>query len=74
MDTVTLLLDKSLLQAIEQTDDEPRLRMLETIREYGLERLAECGELELARQAHTNYYLALSEEAEPELGGPRQTL
>src|SRR5215472_8058744 len=41
--------------------------MLETIREYGLECLAEKGELEAARQAHAQCILALAEEAAPHL-------
>ena len=48
--------------------------MLETIREYGLEALAESGELETVRQAHAAYYLGLAEEAEPEWEGPQQAV
>jgi len=48
--------------------------MLETIREYGLEMLASCGEAQAAHQAHAAYYLALAEQAEPELSGPQQIL
>ncbi len=62
------LLDKSLLQQVEQEDDEPRLMMLETIREYGLECLVASEEMEFTRRAHALYYLALAEEAEPEPG------
>ena len=68
------LIDKSLLQQMEQEDGEPRYVMLETIREYGLEVLAANGEMEAARQAHATYYLRLSEEAEPELHGPQQAI
>jgi predicted ATPase/class 3 adenylate cyclase/DNA-binding CsgD family transcriptional regulator len=71
---VALLIDKSLVQQSEQEDEEPRLVMLETIREYGLEALAACGEIEATWQAHANYYLELAEEAEPELGGPQQAV
>jgi len=67
MDVVASLLDNSLLQQVKQESDEWRLMMLETIREYGLERLAASGELESARDAHANYYLALAEKAEPAL-------
>jgi hypothetical protein len=42
---------------------------LETIREYGLECLVSCGELETTRSAHASYYLALAEEAAPHLRG-----
>jgi len=60
---ITSLLDKSLLQQIEWEGEEPRLLMLETIREYGLERLQACGQLEATREAHVAYYLRLAEEA-----------
>ncbi len=66
------LIDKSLLQQTEQEGDEPRLLMLETIREYGLECLASTGELEQTRRAHAEYYLRLAEEAEPYLYGAEQ--
>src|SRR5207249_224886 len=46
LDGVVSLLDKSLLQQTELEAEEPRLRMLETIREYGLACLQEQGELE----------------------------
>ena len=46
--------------------------MLQTIREYGLEALAACGELERAHNAHAAYYLALAERAEPALVGAEQ--
>jgi predicted ATPase/serine/threonine protein kinase/DNA-binding CsgD family transcriptional regulator len=73
LDGATSLIDKSLLQTTEQ-EGEPRLRLLETIREYGLECLTASGEMEAAQQAHAMYYLALAEEAEPKLAGPQQVL
>ncbi len=74
LDRVASLIDKSLLQQIEQEGQEPRFVMLETIRDYGLERLTENGEMEVTRQAHAEYYLALAEEAEPEFVGPLQAM
>jgi predicted ATPase/class 3 adenylate cyclase/DNA-binding CsgD family transcriptional regulator len=74
LDGVASLIDKSLLLQIEREGEEPRLVMLETIREYGLEVLAASGEEEMTRQAHAAYYLALAEEAEPEYGGPQQVV
>jgi predicted ATPase/class 3 adenylate cyclase/DNA-binding CsgD family transcriptional regulator len=74
LDGVTSLLDKSLLQQREQEGGEPRLLMLETIREYGLEALEASGELEVTLQAHATYYLRFAEEAEPELDGPQQAV
>jgi non-specific serine/threonine protein kinase len=72
LDGVASLLDKSLLLRAEQVGEEPRLIMLETIREYGLECLQESGEAGVCEQAHAVYYLALLEEAEPHLQGPEQ--
>ena len=74
LDTIASLLDKSLLQQMEREGGEPRLMMLETIREYGLERLIANGEMETARQAHAEYFLALAEKAELELTGPQQSV
>ena len=69
-DGVASLLDKSLLH--QQGDEEPRLLMLETIREYGLELLTSGGEAQATREAHAAYYLALTEQAEPQLDGQEQ--
>src|SRR6266516_3815154 len=66
-DGVASLLDKSLLQQIEQEGEEPRLTILETVREYGLESLRESGEAHESQRAHALYYLAFAEEAEPHL-------
>ncbi|HZU00201.1 MAG TPA: tetratricopeptide repeat protein [Ktedonobacteraceae bacterium] len=73
LDGVASLTDKSMLQQTE-VGEEPRLVMLETIREYGLECLAAGGETEASRQAHAVYYLALVEETEPKLLGPEQVV
>src|SRR5439155_13067767 len=54
--------------------DRTRLMMLETIREYGLERLTVNGEMEITRQAHATYYLQLAEMAEREARGPLQAI
>ena len=71
LDGVESLLGKSLLRQ-EETEDG-RFYMLETIREYALERLEESGETGELRDLHAEHYLHLAEEAEPELKGPRQT-
>jgi predicted ATPase/DNA-binding CsgD family transcriptional regulator len=68
MDALESLVNKSLLRQTE-TDDAPRLTMLETIREFGWEQLTQTAELEAARQAHAAYYVSLAEEAEPQLVG-----
>ena len=74
IDLVASLLDKSLLQQSDRDGDEPRLLMLETIREYALETLVDSGELEVTQEMHALYYLALAEQGEPELFGHQQRL
>ncbi|MCP9978510.1 AfsR/SARP family transcriptional regulator [Actinomadura madurae] len=66
LDLLAALVDKSLL-TVGDTDGEPRYRMLETIRAYGLERLAGSGEETATRRAHAAYFVRLAEEAEPHL-------
>jgi predicted ATPase/DNA-binding winged helix-turn-helix (wHTH) protein len=61
------LVDKSLVQQTDQGDDEPRFGMLETIREYCLERLGDSGEEQATRRAHAAYCLVLAEEGNPDL-------
>src|SRR5207247_10452207 len=73
LDVISSLIDNSLLVQREQEAGKPRLYMLATIREYGLEASALCGELERARTAHAAYYLALAERAAPALGGAEQS-
>jgi predicted ATPase/DNA-binding CsgD family transcriptional regulator len=70
LEQIMSLIDKSLLRQEADRDGEPRFTMLETIRAFGLEQLADTGELDGARRHHCAYYLALAEEAEPRLSGP----
>jgi len=72
LNTLSALLDNSLIQSSEQGAEEPRFLMLQIVREFGLERLTASGELETTRVAHARYFLALAEQAEPELVGPNQ--
>ncbi len=72
LEGIASLLNKSLLQQMEPEGSEPRLVMLQTIREYGLECLTVCGEKDACQQAHAHYYLSWTEQAESELEGPRQ--
>lgn len=62
--TVISLVEQGLVQAITQADGEPRFRLLETIREYGLERLEASGETTQLRRCHAAYYLTFAEDAE----------
>jgi tetratricopeptide (TPR) repeat protein len=72
LDGVFSLLDKSLLGREETSDEESRFVMLETIHEYATEKLKERGEYAELRAAHAAYFLALAEEAAPEIEGPDQ--
>lgn len=69
---VTSLIDKSLLQQTEQEEEEPRWRMLETVREYGQDMLAADDEKVYIQRAHAFYYLSLAEQAEIEISGAQQ--
>ena len=64
-------MDKSLV-VVEDQGEEARYRLLETVRQYGREKLEESGEAERVRRRHANYYLALAEEAERGLSGSDQ--
>jgi predicted ATPase/class 3 adenylate cyclase len=72
LEGVSSLLDKSLLRQEEGPEGEPRFVMLETIHEYAREMLERSGEAEETRRLHAEYFLALAEEAEPELSGADQ--
>lgn len=67
LDAVTSLVDKSLLSQTGPVDVEPRFTMLETLREYGRERLEHSGELDGVRLAHAAYCLVLAEEGAAEM-------
>ena len=57
------LVDKSLVEL----EENGRYRMLETIRQYARDRLVESGEGEALRDRHRDWFLALAEQAMPEL-------
>jgi tetratricopeptide (TPR) repeat protein len=69
LDGLAALADKSLLRQEEGLDGEPRFVMLETVREYALERLAASDELEAMRRRHAEYFVALAEAAALHLRG-----
>jgi predicted ATPase/DNA-binding SARP family transcriptional activator len=64
LDLLTALADKSLLTV---RHDPPRYRMLEIIKAYGQERLAEAGESDELREAHARYFTRLAEESQDHL-------
>ena len=59
---IASLVDTSLLRQEEGIEGEPRFRMLETVREFGLERLEASGEETATRDRHAGYFLALLEQ------------
>lgn len=63
LDVLESLADKSLLRVTEA--DEPRVTMLQTIRDYARERLVECGDHDVVARRHADYFLALAETSEP---------
>ena len=66
------LADKSLLRHEPRSEGNIRFFMLDTIREYALERLRDSPEAGAVREQHARYFRTLAEQAEPELTGPRQ--
>jgi predicted ATPase/DNA-binding winged helix-turn-helix (wHTH) protein len=61
------LVDQNLIQRMDRGQAEPRFTMLETIREFAVECLANSGELDATKRAHAAYCLVLAEEGNPEL-------
>jgi len=72
VDGLMALADQSLLKVEEAADGEPRFRLLDTIREYAAERLAERGETVTIQDRHRDWYLALAERAAAEIAGADQ--
>jgi predicted ATPase/DNA-binding SARP family transcriptional activator len=72
VDGIESLLNNNLLRTERMFEGEPRFGMLETMREYALERLAERADGESVRRRHADFYLRLAEDAGPALLGPEQ--
>jgi predicted ATPase len=69
LDGMASMVDKSLVQQVEQTKGESRFVMLETVREYALEKLKASREEALTKRAHAAYCLVLAEEEATEPSG-----
>lgn len=65
LNTVTSLVDHSLLLQKDLPNGESRFRILEVVRDFALAKLSEAGEDAPVRKEHTAYYVLLAEEAEP---------
>ncbi len=72
LDSLSSLVDKSLVRQRPDSDDDIRYMLFETIREYASTRLTNSGEAEVVKGLHGAYYLDLAEQAAPELRGPQQ--
>jgi predicted ATPase/DNA-binding SARP family transcriptional activator len=78
LESLSRLVDQSLVissgssTTSSSTNGQARFRMLETLRRYGADRLAESGTAEEFQRRHAEYFLRLAEQAEPLLRGPRQ--
>jgi DNA-binding CsgD family transcriptional regulator len=72
LDLLGHLVDKSLVLVDAGSVGDMRYRLLETVRQYAHEKLVESGEAASARDRHLEWFLALAEQAHPELVGPEQ--
>jgi predicted ATPase/DNA-binding CsgD family transcriptional regulator len=73
LDLLTCLVDKSLVLVMEG-EGEARYRLLETVRQYGWEKLEESGEAGQVRLRHAVWFLALAEETGPLMMGRDQVV
>jgi predicted ATPase/DNA-binding XRE family transcriptional regulator len=67
LDGLRALAESSLIIPLDDVPDDPRYRMLDTIREFALEQLAATGDAEEVRRRHASLYVRLGERAEPAL-------
>jgi predicted ATPase/DNA-binding SARP family transcriptional activator/DNA-binding CsgD family transcriptional regulator len=72
LDLLSGLVTRSLVFAESTDAGDVRYTLLEPVRQYAQEKLEDSGEAEAASRRHAEYFVALAEEAEPELVGPRQ--
>ena len=74
LDQLATLIDKNMLRAVktDRPADEPRFRLLLTLRDYAQERLIARGEFEAVHGQHAQYRLAEAEQSAREMGGPQQ--
>ncbi len=73
LDLVSSLVEKSLVE-MHELGDTARYRLLETVRQYGLDRLSEHGETEERQRRHAEFFFSLAMEAQPHFTTPRRPL
>lgn len=71
LNVLSALVDKSIV-SLERSEESTQFRLLETIREYGLERLAESGELNDLRRRHRDWYESMTKSVRHDMIGPLQ--
>jgi non-specific serine/threonine protein kinase len=74
LDLIATLVASSLIRQLPGPDDEPRFDMLETIREFGRERLAESGEEGTTRAAHAAFFVRFAEGLHPNRVAPEESV
>jgi predicted ATPase/class 3 adenylate cyclase len=74
LERLAILVDRSLVKRVDGAEGTPRFMLLETIREFALERLETSGEGELIRGRHAQWVRTLVEAADPNLRGPEQLI
>ena len=72
LDALGVLLENNLVRSVDSDEGDLRLTLLESIREYGLERLAETGEEAPIRRRHAEYWITFAHLAAPALEGADQ--
>ena len=72
LDGLATLVENNLVRNVDSPEGAPRFGMLETIREYGLERLSAGGEESLTRRRHAEHWIGVAEEASASLARPEQ--
>ena len=72
LERISSLVDDNLMTQLSGWEDGPRFALLETIREYGLERLERSGDKGLVERQHSVFFLAMAEQAKANLYGPDQ--
>jgi predicted ATPase/DNA-binding CsgD family transcriptional regulator len=73
LDTLAALVEKSLLVRSPTAGEMPRFTMLETLREFAADALAETGELTILQQRHTRHFVELAERIGPFLQWQQDT-